>query len=970
MTISYRFWVWFTVLVSFGYRYAHALTSSPMFGHSRFYYWSSKDVFEVGAVIHMQYICERNGTVSQELEWSVESSTCVVFNSTSQNARLMCSTVGRKIVHLKRSNDSSAVDIFSIVISAKGGCFDWFPVIVRNDLFVELRTWVVDINGEDSTGNSNRPDELFFVMSNSPLKTPSSSSKRLSREMRMIGESPKVILYQGILYNQESTHLEMSYNNGGYWALRLPGSVSGETIISITGNNISVLGCSTRRKKFLFVQDSYFYNFSYLDSVLLSVSNSTRLRPVSAPCSPSVSAVLIPNSRNMLFTQSFYTQSSLIDLGQDVLGATAEIVDIALAFDTIVVAAKSGVFVISESMNISASYGLSFVPDRVSVASTCDWLKTSDSGVSVLNYYVTSWNTSSVGSLKFGLSANGGVNFTTITLPGSIEGSMLSALKLHSFSLCVTLVDYTNGTQQLWIYNEKYEMWNAGAIFEGETQLHNSSSVMIPSLEHCRGSGCIFILGSIPGSQPLFISVDGGFSAHQILLRSRQQFMLGDGLGNREYISQISQGTSGAFAVLSSTNRIFFGSRAFLHADEFSSSISPWSTAFLMFDTINRLFAVVIENVKPFTRLSMVHVWNEVEDLNQALSSELSKCQFVDKWANTDGEYYIDMNDVSDIHASLAFDSGFVNFLSVVVSDSNLVEFDASRRLIDMHAPYSGFDSGIERDSVKIRVFESKANVNFSDRFSRVRYGRGSTDLSVTPSLSSLFCGVTENVNRIRIGCPPSRHTRVRPPVESGHCSDYQTGRFDVGLYKYSNFGCPHRVFQQTLGFRPLIDLYDGDIFQEEILENFVLWEITGKTNFFYNATIDQVGCISQPVSWNEVNTSWFPEHYHDCFSVNAQRPILDGNSKYEIINACSINFIQFSAEGLEELMLFRLRVISPSYSYCSLEANFSVILYGPPLGTVQLAGIFIGTTGLIILILTISWLYYSHQLKSKQNML
>eukprot|EP01083_Nonionella_stella_P194476 717316_1 len=167
MTISYRFWVWFTVLVSFGYRYAHALTSSPMFGHSRFYYWSSKDVFEVGAVIHMQYICERNGTVSQELEWSVESSTCVVFNSTSQNARLMCSTVGRKIVHLKRSNDSSAVDIFSIVISAKGGCFDWFPVIVRNDLFVELRTWVVDINGEDSTGNSNRPDELFFVMSNS-----------------------------------------------------------------------------------------------------------------------------------------------------------------------------------------------------------------------------------------------------------------------------------------------------------------------------------------------------------------------------------------------------------------------------------------------------------------------------------------------------------------------------------------------------------------------------------------------------------------------------------------------------------------------------------------------------------------------------------------------------------------------------------------------------------------------------------
>jgi hypothetical protein len=31
--------------------------------------------------------------------------------------------------------------------------------------------------------------------------------------------------------------------------------------------------------------------------------------------------------------------------------------------------------------------------------------------------------------------------------------------------------------------------------------------------------------------------------------------------------------------------------------------------------------------------------------------------------------------------------------------------------------------------------------------------------------------------------------------------------------YNYARYGCPKRVFHQSNGFRPIVDLYDGDQF-------------------------------------------------------------------------------------------------------------------------------------------------------------
>jgi hypothetical protein len=146
------------------------------------------------------------------------------------------------------------------------------------------------------------------------------------------------------------------------------------------------------------------------------------------------------------------------------------------------------------------------------------------------------------------------------------------------------------------------------------------------------------------------------------------------------------------------------------------------------------------------------------------------------------------------------------------------------------------------------------------------------------------------------------------------------------------------RVYHQTPGFRPIVDLYDGDTFVEEVTANYVVYEVTGRSDFTYNATVKQVGCQSRPVSWSEIDNKglseweWSPEYMRDCFESNSEEPVMNGNLEYEVMNSSGISYIKFPVDGNEGLFYFKIQIVDPEYSYCTLRGRFALQVYGAPL--------------------------------------
>jgi hypothetical protein len=64
-------------------------------------------------------------------------------------------------------------------------------------------------------------------------------------------------------------------------------------------------------------------------------------------------------------------------------------------------------------------------------------------------------------------------------------------------------------------------------------------------------------------------------------------------------------------------------------------------------------------------------------------------------------------------------------------------------------------------------------------------------------------------------------------------------------------------------------------------------------------------------------------------------------------------------------LRLFRVQVVDPSFSYCSLSTYYAIDLYGAPLDPLTVLWIVLAVAGIIVLALVISYYYYrSHMLK------
>jgi len=230
----------------------------------------------------------------------------------------------------------------------------------------------------------------------------------------------------------------------------------------------------------------------------------------------------------------------------------------------------------------------------------------------------------------------------------------------------------------------------------------------------------------------------------------------------------------------------------------------------------------------------------------------------------------------------------------------------------------------------------------------RMNNAQGSTDVRINSRLYSLQCPFTQQIQRVHVGCPQSR--RLVLTTES-----------DGSLPS-----CGDGVVSQYYGslFRPIVMIYDSTVAVREVLVDYVIWEAYGRSDYSFNLTTQQAGCIvpAQTISDfpaihladGSIDRDWGPATYHSCFEGE---PSGVPDVPYEIINASSYsNAVVFSGGGL---YTFRVRVVDPAFSYCDLTADITIDVYGAPLSGGYSAAIVIGTSLVVVASLIVSYMTY-----------
>ncbi|XP_067031529.1 cation channel sperm-associated auxiliary subunit epsilon-like isoform X3 [Acropora muricata] len=123
--------------------------------------------------------------------------------------------------------------------------------------------------------------------------------------------------------------------------------------------------------------------------------------------------------------------------------------------------------------------------------------------------------------------------------------------------------------------------------------------------------------------------------------------------------------------------------------------------------------------------------------------------------------------------------------------------------------------------------------------------------------LEDSACSTLKAETTVTVGCPPFR--RIFPRGKPSSCDGFQNFSFiipwgqrkDIFLegddtsdklvdYDFEQLGCPFKTLKNE-PFKPVIDLYDGELFLEEVDANYVLWEQQGRAGFEYSATMKEV---------------------------------------------------------------------------------------------------------------------------------
>ncbi|XP_069792216.1 cation channel sperm-associated auxiliary subunit epsilon-like [Narcine bancroftii] len=336
--------------------------------------------------------------------------------------------------------------------------------------------------------------------------------------------------------------------------------------------------------------------------------------------------------------------------------------------------------------------------------------------------------------------------------------------------------------------------------------------------------------------------------------------------------------------------------------------------------------------------------------------------------------YYVDMGETVFFVAEIIYleESGL---------HIDLVEFNMDLLRSTIKSSYK-INASFHTKSLKIGLSHQK-DYKYSMNYS--------ADLEATSGVLSLEFQVnyventcafsTKRVAHVSVGCPLNKHICVVRPKLS-ECTFKNKTKITIPRlvlsrpsekdleFTYHNkiFGCPIRVHYLS-PFKPTLDIYVGLQYKGTMNANFIMWEENGRTDFYYNTTMEQVGCLREAQTWKAMlehyhgdmkdrSKVWGPENYRSCFETPGL--IRDMDRPYEIFNSTNKVFITWPTDHTG-FYIFNVKVVDPNFSFCELTTKFAVETYGVLVrkeGTVVVSLVW---TFIFILLCSFGYSYYKY---------
>lgn len=230
--------------------------------------------------------------------------------------------------------------------------------------------------------------------------------------------------------------------------------------------------------------------------------------------------------------------------------------------------------------------------------------------------------------------------------------------------------------------------------------------------------------------------------------------------------------------------------------------------------------------------------------------------------------------------------------------------------------------------------------------------------VSAKVSTSSLHCNSdVVSTMAVNVGCPPGRTIRVTfgneddpncddlPELTEDDLASAEAWRDSTSAYIDAQLpqdsdnrhvadptvGCARRMYHGSAPWRPRVMLYEWETLIADVTADYIVFERTGRTDYTFNTTEVQAGCIS-PAQRTE--SLYHGETYAPCYQGDSSEGEVkeSADQLYEILSEGGINALRFTTPGGNGRFEFGLRVVDPSFSHCTLETTFVVDVYGAPI--------------------------------------
>ncbi|XP_071838478.1 cation channel sperm-associated auxiliary subunit delta-like isoform X3 [Apostichopus japonicus] len=544
-------------------------------------------------------------------------------------------------------------------------------------------------------------------------------------------------------------------------------------------------------------------------------------------------------------------------------------------------------------------------------------------------------------SHQFYLSQDGGLTFNMQKIKMPAEGLIHNAHFLHSHGCIGFLVKLSSSVAQFFYHTFSH---SGGIHLKGleQTFIGSLSSVSVGA-----GDGEILLWDE----ERLRYSANGG----QSFLPVYQMSSSGSEIVDNYYSSekrpfQILSDGSDTFVVRNYEGEIFFGKAGIT-----PSLIKPSNVSSQM----NNSVVVSSEMLYPLEKYSsnckqecstfcLCSTGNICPYTNSEDHATFSKHQAL-MITQLRPVYYLDigMTMVLDVH-----------YLPEPWMEDEFIVSVENPSIISTHTDVTvgeAVDTGVMETNLAINISLVASGLPDGERES----ARGMSNIKVSVIYPNPACmAQTSKTTRIVAGCPSYKQIRVRRTVEVTECENMKYHQYTIPrdvydrhylqgtgpetdwgdlevMYDYWKLGCPHPVYYGFI-YKPVLELYEHDVFKEVITADFVLTEANGIYNYGYTETADTAGCKRRPQSWLlmlqqqftvDPYTAWTRENYISCHSPEQGAESYDPSQPYEVLSNNTTNGIKFSQYN--GIYVFNITVLDPDYSFCQLETQFAVEVFG-----------------------------------------